>query len=375
MSELFIGGEWQESASGRRADVINPVDQSLIGTVSDGDTEDAASRDPGGAHRVRRGRVAAHATGRTRRAAQPSRGPADQGQGGDRAQRNPGHRQTVGGKRNRRRRRRLGLPLLRRPRREPGLPAGRRWSRGDQPDRLRAGRRVRVDHAVELPAVAGQLEGRARAGRGQHDRRQTERDHPARPPSNSSSCSKKQVCPSGVANLVLGLGPNVGAPLVESPAVDLVSFTGSLRTGQWIMSRAAETMKKVCLELGGKNPNIVFADADLDVALDYALTAVFLHAGQVCSAGTRLLLQDEIYEDFVTELAAQGREDQARQRIRPGQRERATGLRAASVQSGALRQARRRGGRAAADRRCETDRSRAGQGLVLPADRVRGLHA
>lgn len=109
--------------------------------------------------------------------------------------------------------------------------------------------------------------------------------------------------PEGVANLVLGTGPAVGAPLVESPAVDLVSFTGSLRTGQWIMRGAAETVKKVCLELGGKNPNIVFADADLDVALDYALTAVFLHAGQVCSAGTRLLLQDEIYEEFVTELA------------------------------------------------------------------------
>ena len=109
--------------------------------------------------------------------------------------------------------------------------------------------------------------------------------------------------PAGVANLVLGLGPAVGAPLVESPDVDLVSFTGSLRTGQWIMRGAAETVKKVCLELGGKNPNIIFADADLDAALDYALTAVFLHAGQVCSAGTRLLLQDEIYEDFVTELA------------------------------------------------------------------------
>lgn len=109
--------------------------------------------------------------------------------------------------------------------------------------------------------------------------------------------------PAGVANLVLGTGPAVGAPLVESPSVDLVSFTGSLRTGQWIMRGAAETVKKVCLELGGKNPNIVFADADLDVALDYALTAVFLHAGQVCSAGTRLLLQDGIYDEFVTELA------------------------------------------------------------------------
>ncbi|HEX3788774.1 MAG TPA: aldehyde dehydrogenase family protein [Pseudonocardiaceae bacterium] len=109
--------------------------------------------------------------------------------------------------------------------------------------------------------------------------------------------------PAGVANLVLGTGPEAGAPLAEHPAVDLVSFTGSLATGRRIMRAAAETVKKVCLELGGKNPNIVFADADLDVALDHALTAVFLHSGQVCSAGTRLLVETPVYEEFVTELA------------------------------------------------------------------------
>jgi betaine-aldehyde dehydrogenase len=109
--------------------------------------------------------------------------------------------------------------------------------------------------------------------------------------------------PAGVANLVLGTGPEAGAPLAEHPAVDLVSFTGSLATGRRITRAAAETVKKVCLELGGKNPNIVFADADLDVALDHALTAVFLHSGQVCSAGTRLLVETPVYEEFVTELA------------------------------------------------------------------------
>jgi betaine-aldehyde dehydrogenase len=109
--------------------------------------------------------------------------------------------------------------------------------------------------------------------------------------------------PAGVANLVLGTGPAAGAPLGEHPAVDLVSFTGSLATGQRLMRAAADSVKKICLELGGKNPNIVFADADLDVALDYALTAVFLHSGQVCSAGTRLLLETPVYEEFVTELA------------------------------------------------------------------------
>ena len=99
--------------------------------------------------------------------------------------------------------------------------------------------------------------------------------------------------PAGVGNLVLGAGAEAGAPLAEDPRVDLVSFTGGLETGRRVMAAAAATVKKVALELGGKNPNIVFADADLEVALDYALTAVFLHSGQVCSAGARLLVRGE----------------------------------------------------------------------------------
>ena len=108
--------------------------------------------------------------------------------------------------------------------------------------------------------------------------------------------------PPGVANLVLGAGAEVGAPLSEHPDVDLVSFTGGLETGRRIMARAASTIKKVALELGGKNPNIVFADADFDAAVDHALTAVFLHSGQVCSAGARLLVQDELHDRFVDEV-------------------------------------------------------------------------
>ncbi|MHC0430291.1 aldehyde dehydrogenase family protein [Streptomyces sp. O3] len=108
--------------------------------------------------------------------------------------------------------------------------------------------------------------------------------------------------PPGVLNLVLGAGPAVGAPLVESPDVDLVSFTGGLATGQMIMRTAADTVKNVALELGGKNPNIVFADADLETALDYALTAVFFHAGQVCSSGTRLIVEDSLHDRFVAGL-------------------------------------------------------------------------
>ncbi|MEU7878088.1 aldehyde dehydrogenase family protein [Microbispora bryophytorum] len=105
--------------------------------------------------------------------------------------------------------------------------------------------------------------------------------------------------PPGVGNLVLGAGAEAGAPLAEHPAVDMVSFTGGLATGRRIMASAAQTVKRVALELGGKNPNIVFADADFDAAVDFAVTAVFLHSGQVCSAGARLLVEDSIHERFV----------------------------------------------------------------------------
>ncbi|MFM9373604.1 aldehyde dehydrogenase family protein [Streptomyces sp. Da 82-17] len=108
--------------------------------------------------------------------------------------------------------------------------------------------------------------------------------------------------PDGVANLVLGAGPEAGGPLAEHPDVDLVSFTGGLATGRHLMATAAATVKKVALELGGKNPNIVFADADFEAAVDMALTAVFLHSGQVCSAGTRLLVEDSLHDRFVDEL-------------------------------------------------------------------------
>ena len=108
--------------------------------------------------------------------------------------------------------------------------------------------------------------------------------------------------PDGVANLVLGAGTEVGAPLAAHPDVDLVSFTGGLEPGRAIMAAAAATVKKVALELGGKNPNVVFADADLETAIDYALTAVFLHSGQVCSAGARLIVEDTVHDEVVDEV-------------------------------------------------------------------------
>jgi len=108
--------------------------------------------------------------------------------------------------------------------------------------------------------------------------------------------------PKGVANLILGPGSVVGTSLINDPRVDLVSFTGGLKTGQTIIRAAAETVKKLALELGGKNPHIIFADADIDAAIDNAVTAAFLHSGQVCSAGTRLIVERSIHDQVVNEI-------------------------------------------------------------------------
>jgi betaine-aldehyde dehydrogenase len=108
--------------------------------------------------------------------------------------------------------------------------------------------------------------------------------------------------PQGVVNILLGVGRSVGAPLTEHPGVDMVSFTGGLATGQAIVRAAATTVKRVAVELGGKNPNIVFADTDFETVVDNAVTAVFLHAGQVCSAGARLIVEDSVHDELVAEI-------------------------------------------------------------------------
>ncbi|SER36049.1 betaine-aldehyde dehydrogenase [Streptomyces sp. yr375] len=114
--------------------------------------------------------------------------------------------------------------------------------------------------------------------------------------------------PAGVAGIVTGPGHTVGARLAEHPDVDLVSFTGGLASGTKVARAAAPTVKKVALELGGKNPNVVFADAcatddGFDTAVDQALNAAFIHSGQVCSAGSRLIVEESVRDRFVAELA------------------------------------------------------------------------
>ncbi|WP_178946006.1 MULTISPECIES: aldehyde dehydrogenase family protein [Micrococcaceae] len=108
--------------------------------------------------------------------------------------------------------------------------------------------------------------------------------------------------PAGVGNLVLGAGAEAGAPLSSHPDVDLISFTGGLVTGRKIAGAAAATVKKVALELGGKNPNVIFADANFDAAVDNALNGAFVHSGQVCSAGARIVVEESIAEKFTAEL-------------------------------------------------------------------------
>jgi betaine-aldehyde dehydrogenase len=108
--------------------------------------------------------------------------------------------------------------------------------------------------------------------------------------------------PDGALSVLPGAGPVAGAALAESMLVDKIAFTGSVPTGQAIMRAAACNVKKISLELGGKSPNIVFADADRATAIDYALFGIFANAGQVCSAGSRLLLERGIADEFVAEL-------------------------------------------------------------------------
>jgi betaine-aldehyde dehydrogenase len=114
--------------------------------------------------------------------------------------------------------------------------------------------------------------------------------------------------PAGVVNLVLGAGPTVGNEIAVNHDVDKVAFTGGTKTGRNIMQAATGNLKKISLELGGKSPNIVFADADFETAVDYALFGIFANQGQVCSAGSRLLLEESIYDKFVERLVERAKQ-------------------------------------------------------------------
>jgi len=110
--------------------------------------------------------------------------------------------------------------------------------------------------------------------------------------------------PKGCANLVIGPGSTLGEELASSTDVDMITFTGSTPVGQSIMRSAAGNVKKIGLELGGKSPNVIFADADIDGAVEWAMIGVFFNQGEVCSAGSRIIIEESVKDEFVTKLAA-----------------------------------------------------------------------
>jgi betaine-aldehyde dehydrogenase len=113
--------------------------------------------------------------------------------------------------------------------------------------------------------------------------------------------------PPGVANILTGFGESCGAPLVRHPGVDKIAFTGSEPVGKLIVKQGADTLKRVTLELGGKSPNIFFADADFEASIDGALFGVFFNQGEICSAGSRILVQRSIYPRFIEAMVERAR--------------------------------------------------------------------
>ncbi|MGD9633941.1 MAG: aldehyde dehydrogenase family protein [Pirellulales bacterium] len=115
--------------------------------------------------------------------------------------------------------------------------------------------------------------------------------------------AQKAGIPDGVINVVPGYGPTAGAALVRHPGVDKIAFTGEGTTARIIQKEAAESMKRLTFELGGKSPNVIFADADLDAAIDGAHFALYFNQGQCCCAGSRLFVEQKVYDEVVDRIA------------------------------------------------------------------------
>jgi phenylacetaldehyde dehydrogenase len=172
--------------------------------------------------------------------------------------------------------------------------------------------------------------------------------------------------PEGVVNIVTGFG-EAGAALAAHPDVDKVAFTGSTEVGKLIVQASAGNLKKVSLELGGKSPNVVFSDADIEAAVAGAAQGIFFNQGEVCSAGSRLYVQSDRFDDVVGGHRRGRQGDQGRPRPRPRHRDGPAGLRRAVRARDRLPRPGRQGGRAGADRR-PRDR---GRRLLRRADRSR----
>ena len=170
----------------------------------------------------------------------------------------------------------------------------------------RADRRRRPDHPLELPADDGRLEDRPGAGGRQHGRPEAGRDD-AGDDAQGSPSGAAEILPPGVFNVIGGHGEPAGSELVTHPEVEMVSLTGSPETGKWIAKAAADTLKRVHLELGGKAPVVVFDDVEMETAMETIAGTGYYNAGQDCTAATRV-------------LAAEGRLRRRRQRASPSRR-------------------------------------------------------
>ena len=331
--KMLIDGKWVEAASGKTLHDLRSGDRGAARRGAGGRRRGHRPRRARRAARLRERTVAAHDAVGARPLHLEARRPDRAAQRGVRAARDARQRQAARGRARRRRAaRRRPLPLLRRlgdqdrRRDHPGLdprPAHARLHAA------RAGRRRRPDHPVELPAADGGVEARRR-----------------RSPAATPSCSKpaeqtplsalrlgelleEAGFPAGVVNIVTGFGETAGAALAAHPDVDKVAFTGSTEVGKIIMRAAAGNLKRVSLELGGKSPNIVFADADLDAAAAGAARGDLLQPRPVLLRRLAALRRAEGVRQGHAEAHRLLAEDQARARHGPGDRDGPAGLRGA----------------------------------------------
>ncbi|KAF1855596.1 hypothetical protein Lal_00000726 [Lupinus albus] len=164
--------------------------------------------------------------------------------------------------------------------------------------------RRRLDHhAVELPLLDPEPKASLRACRRLHLCRQAVRND-AVDDGHAGRSSHRGRASCGVVNIVLGFGQPVGQVMAEHAHVDMVTFTGSTAVGKAIMAAASGTLKKVALELGGKNPQVIFPDADLDSAADAVTFGVYFNAGECCNSGSRIIVHEDIAEAFVARVVA-----------------------------------------------------------------------
>ena len=230
----------------------------------------------------------------------------------------------------------------------------------------RAGRRRRSDHSLELPGADGGLEVGPGAGGRLHDRDEAGRANAALVFADGEARAEAGI-PDGVINVVPGYGPTAGAAIVKHPGVDKIAFTGEGTTAKIIQREAAETMKRLTFELGGKSPNVIFADADLEAAVEGAHFALYFNQGQCCCAGSRLFVEEKVHDEVVDRLPRRTRARKVGDPFDPETQAGSAGRSGPVRQDPAVRRVRQEGRRELRHRRQAHRR----QGLLCRADAVR----